>query len=111
MINEEKMMNENLREQACWLLLTFESKLPKRIVNDIVAVWCHKLGRTLEEFFTANSREWNDKCQLNAKMIGKLEQAREKLAEQLSLVEKLAQEHIHLLTVQDNDYPQLLKSA
>ena len=104
-------MNENSREQAYWLLLAFESKLPKRIINDIVEVWCHKLGRTLEEFFGAGSQVWNDIYHLDSKMVGKLEHAKEKLAEQVSLIEKLSQEHIHLLTVQDVDYPQLLKSA
>src|SRR5690348_10923220 len=111
MTNEEKIMNENSREQAYWLLLAFESKLPKRIINGIVEVWCYKLGRTLEEFFGASSQEWNDICQLDSKMAGKLEQAKEKFAVQVSLMEKLSQEHIHVLTVQDSDYPQLLKSA
>src|SRR5579884_3635611 len=111
MTNEEKMMNGNSREQAYWLLLAFESKLPKRIINDIVEIWCYKLGRTLEEFFGVNSQEWTDICELDPKMISKLEQAKEKLADQESLIEKLSQEHIHLLTVQDTDYPHLLKSV
>ncbi len=104
-------MDERLREQAYWLLLAFESKLPKRIINDIVEVWCHKHGRTLEEFFGASSQEWNDTCQLDQKTVGKLEQAKGKFAEQASLVEKLSQEQVRLLTVQDNDYPKLLRSA
>lgn len=104
-------MNGNSREQAYWLLLAFESKLPKQVINDIVVTWCDKLGRTLEEFFVASSQEWIETCQLNAKMVEKLEQAKEKLDEQVDLLEKLSQENIHLLTVQDGKYPQLLKSV
>ncbi len=39
----------NLREQSCWLLLVFESKLSIRIVNDILVLWCKQSGRTLQE--------------------------------------------------------------
>src|SRR6266852_5767858 len=40
------MMERNLQEQACWLLLVFESGLSTRIVNDILIAWCYQLGRT-----------------------------------------------------------------
>src|SRR5437588_5420885 len=111
MTNEEKRMNENLQEQAYWLLLTFESGLPTRIINDILVAWCKHLGRTLQEFFAASSQEWSDTCHLNAAMIGKLERAREKLVGQAFLVEQLSHDHIHLLTVLDAAYPKLLKSS
>src|SRR5947209_3228507 len=104
-------MNENLQEQAYWLLLTFESGLPTRIINDILVAWCKQLGRTLQEFFAASSQEWSDTCHLNAAMIGKLERAREKLVGQAFLVEQLSHDHIHLLTVLDAAYPKLLKSS
>src|SRR6266571_5197449 len=111
MTNEEEIMSEDLQEQAYWLLLTFESGLPTRIINDILVAWCKQLGRTLQEFFAASSQEWSDTCHLNAPMIGKLEQAREKLVGQAFLVEQLSHDHIHLLTVLDAAYPKLLKSS
>jgi DNA processing protein len=111
MTNEEEIMSEDLQEQAYWLLLTFESGLPTRIINDILVAWCKQLGRTLQEFFAANSQEWSDTCHLNAAMIGKLERAREQLVGQAFLVEQLSHDHIHLLTVLDAAYPKLLKSS
>src|SRR5256886_491485 len=41
----------------------------------------------------------------------KLEQAKEKLVGQAFLVEQLNHDHIHLLTVLDDNYPHLLKSS
>src|SRR6266550_9345101 len=111
MTNEEEKMSEDLQEQAYWLLLTFESGLPTRIINDILVAWCKQLGRTLREFFAASSQEWSDTCHLNAAMIEKLERAREKLVGQAFLVEQLSHDHIHLLTVLDAAYPTLLKSS
>ncbi len=104
-------MERNLQEQACWLLLVFESGLSTRIVNDILIAWCYQLGRTLQEFFGLDSGEWSAACNLKPEMIAKLEQAKEKLAGQAFLVEQLAHDHIHLLTVLDEAYPRLLKSS
>src|SRR6266496_81747 len=104
-------MKKDLQEQACWLLLTFESGLSTRIVNDILVTWCKQLGRSLEEFFAAGSQEWSTTCHLKAEFIQKLEQAKEKLVGQAFLVEQLHNEHIYLLTVLDEDYPRLLKLA
>jgi DNA protecting protein DprA len=104
-------MNEDLQEQACWLLLTFESGLSTRIINDILVTWCKELGRTLQEFFAASGEEWMVTCHLKAEIIQKLERAKEKLVGQAFLVEQLAHEHIHLLTVLDENYPRLLKQA
>lgn len=47
------------REQACWLLLVFESGLTNRVVNTILATWCKQLGRSLQDFFEADIQEWN----------------------------------------------------
>src|SRR6266566_2452862 len=99
MTNKEETMSENLQEQACWLLLTFESGLTTRVINEIVVTWCQQLGRTLQEFFTADSQVWSDTCHLGAENIKKLEQAKEKLVGQAFLVEKLSHDHIYLLTV------------
>ena len=104
-------MNEDLQEQSCWLLLAFESGLSTRIINDILVVWCKQLGRTLQEFFATSKEEWIATCHLNTEIIQKLEQAKEKLVGQAFLVEKLSHEHIHLLTVLDENYPRLLKLA
>ena len=102
-------MEQDLQEQACWLLLTYESGLSTRIINDIVMAWCHQLGRTLQEFFAADPQIWSDTCHLSAPIVEKLEQARSKLAGQAFLIEQLDHEHIHLLTVLDDNYPRLLK--
>jgi len=104
-------MAKNLREQACWLALVFESGLTIRIVNNILVIWCKQLNRTLQDFFAADVQEWEATCQLNAKVIEKLKQAKEKLVAQSFLVEQLQHAHIHLVTVLDPEYPQSLKSA
>jgi DNA processing protein len=104
-------MNNDLQEQACWLLLTFESGLSTRIINDILVIWCKQLGRTLQEFFAASPQEWSDTCHLKAEFIQKLERAKEKLVGQAFLIEQLHNEHIYLLTVLDENYPRLLKLA
>ena len=101
----------NLREQGCWLSLVFESHLSTREVNNILVVWCKQLGRTLEEFFAADTEEWKRTCQLNEKIIQKLIQAKEKLVAQAFLVEQLQHENIHMMTVLDAEYPKLLKKA
>jgi DNA processing protein len=104
-------MERDLQEQAYWLLLVFESGLSTRIVNDILIVWCHQGRRTLQEFFGSGSVKWSAMCNLKPEMIEKLEQARGKLAGQAFLVEKLAHNNVHLLTILDDAYPRLLKSA
>src|SRR5438876_5255863 len=104
-------MHEDLREQACWLLLVFESGLSIRIVNDILVIWCKQFGRTLQEFFAADVQEWSSACHLKPEIIQKLTLAKEKLVAQSFLVEQLRHEHIHLITVLDSAYPSLLKSA
>ncbi len=104
-------MERDLQEQACWLLLAFESGLPTRIINGILVIWCKQLGRTLKDFFAASPAEWDASCHLKTDMVQKLEQAREKLVAQGFLVEQLLQDNIHLLTVLDTNYPTLLKKA
>src|SRR5258708_22246026 len=104
-------MEQDLQEQACWLLLTYESGLSTRIINDIVVTWCHQRGQTLVEFFAAESQVWSDTCHLSTALIEKLEKARSKLAGQAFLVEQLSHDHIQLLTVLDDNYPRLLKSS
>src|SRR6266702_3506949 len=111
MTNKEKMMSENLQEQACWMLLTYESGLTTRVINEIVVTWCQQLGRTLQEFFAVDSQVWSDTCHLSAPIVEKLEQARAKLVGQAFLIEQLNHDHIHLLTVLDDNYPHLLKTS
>jgi DNA processing protein len=104
-------MEHNLQEQACWLLLTYESGLTTRIINEIIVAWCYQGNRSLQEFFAASPQEWSDTCHLGAENMKKLEQAKEKLVGQAFLVEQLNHDHIHLLTVLDDNYPHLLKSS
>jgi hypothetical protein len=104
-------MRYDLQEQACWLLLTFESGLSTRIINDILVAWCRQMGRSLAEFFAAEPDEWETVCQLNAEISEKLAKAKEKLAGQAFLVEQLEQESIHVLPALDDNYPALLKQA
>ncbi|HEY6543182.1 MAG TPA: DNA-processing protein DprA [Ktedonobacteraceae bacterium] len=104
-------MVEDLREQACWLLLAFENGLSTRVVNNIVVAWCHQHKRSMQEFFAADAQEWMDVCNLSADVTQKLEQAKEKLVGQAFLVEQLAHNNIHILSVLDTDYPKLLKTS
>ena len=104
-------MEQDLQEQACWLLLAYESGLTTRVINEIVVTWCQQLGHTLKEFFVADPQVWSDTCHLSAAIIEKLEQSRAKLAGQAFLIEQLSHDHIHLLTILDDSYPQLLKSS
>ncbi len=104
-------MEQDLQEQACWLLLAFESSLTTSTINNIVMTWCQQLDRTLQEFFAADPQTWSDTCHLSAGLIEKLEQAKAKLAGQAFLVEQLSHDSIHLLTVLDDNYPKLLKSS
>jgi len=104
-------MEHNLQEQACWLLLTYESGLTTRIINEIIVAWCYQGKRSLQEFFAASQQEWSDTCHLGAENMKKLEQAKEKLVGQAFLVEQLSHDHIYLLTVLDDNYPHLLKSS
>jgi DNA processing protein len=101
----------DLQEQACWLLLVFECGLSTRVVSDILVVWCKQLGRSLQEFFEADSVEWSETCHLGPEIIQKLEQAKEKLVGQIFLAEQLQHEEISMMTVLDPLYPILLKAA
>jgi DNA processing protein len=105
------MMLDDLQEQACWLLLVFESGLTIRIVNDILVLWCKQLGRTLQDFFAADAQEWSTTCHLKPDIIQKLALAKEKLVAQSFLVAQLQHEHIHLISVLNPAYPSLLKSS
>ncbi|HEY1348641.1 MAG TPA: hypothetical protein VGF67_03335 [Ktedonobacteraceae bacterium] len=49
-------MAPDLREQACWITLVFESGLTTRIVNDILVSWCYQHKQKLQEFFAADSQ-------------------------------------------------------
>lgn len=97
------------REQACWLLLVYESGLPVRVVNDILVIWCKQLNRTLQDFFAVDEQVWSTTCHLKADVMQKLRQAKEKLVGQAFLVEQLQHDHIRPLTVLDAEYPLLLK--
>ncbi|HEU5381047.1 MAG TPA: DNA-processing protein DprA [Ktedonobacteraceae bacterium] len=104
-------MAQDLREQACWLALVFESGLTTRVVNDILVAWCYQQKQNLQAFFAADSQSWVTICNLKPDAVQKLEKAREKLAAQAFLVEQLSNASISLLTIFDEQYPRLLKSA
>ncbi len=104
-------MDRDLQEQACWLLLVFESGLSTRAVNNLLVEWCHQQRRSLQEFFAADPAEWKELAHLNDDAIKKLQASKEKLVGQAFLVEQLAQNQVHILTVLDKDYPKLLKDS
>ncbi len=104
-------MAQDLREQACWITLVFESGLTTRVVNDILVAWCYQQQRSLQEFFAAEPPIWAEVCNLKPDALQKLEQAREKLVAQAFLVEQLTHASISLLTIFDDAYPKQLKSA
>jgi len=62
-------MNEDVWEQACWLLLTFCCRLPIHTVNKITTIWCQQQGRTLIEFFAARTQDWEAICELDEKAV------------------------------------------
>jgi DNA processing protein len=104
-------MMQDLREQACWITLVFESGFTTRVVNDILVSWCYQRQRNVQAFFAADSKHRAEVCSLNPDAVQKLEQAQEKLAAQAFLVEQLADASISLLTLFDNEYPRVLKST
>jgi DNA protecting protein DprA len=107
-------MKEKLQEQVYWLLLAFESGLPKRVINDIIVTWCRQSGRSLQEFFSAEPQEWSDICQLDASRIAKLERVRTNdsgtSSKQLALLEQLAHDRIQIVTLLDDNYPNSLNT-
>jgi hypothetical protein len=104
-------MLPDLREQACWITLVFESGLTTRVVNDILVSWCYQHEQNLQTFFAADPQRRAEICSLKPEAVQKIEQAHEKLAAQAFLVEQLANASISMLTLFDNEYPRLLKSA
>lgn len=104
-------MNDEKQEQAYWLLLVYESKIPKRIVGEIIVNWCRQRSGTLQEFFSLTAQQRGDICQLDENVVAKLEAAGEKIADQIALVDQLAQRGIRMLTVLDGNYPGILKST
>ncbi|GCE11368.1 DNA-processing protein DprA [Tengunoibacter tsumagoiensis] len=104
-------MQTDPQEQAAWLLLTFESGLTTRAVNDILVIWCKQLGRTVCSFWAASAAEWEETCQLSPVIIHRLEEARARSRTQSQLLAQLQQQGIQQLTVLDEDYPKQLKTS
>ena len=104
-------MQDEKREQAYWLLLTFESKLPKRAISAISANWCHQRSGTLQEFFSLSEQQWSEIYPFDESHIIRLKGAREKIEDQMALVELLAQKGFHILTTFNENYPRALKST
>jgi DNA processing protein len=104
-------MAQDLREQACWITLVYESGLGTRAVNDILVAWCYQRKQNLQAFFAADTQVWGEVCNLKPDVIQKLERGREKLVAQAFLVEQLAHASISLLTIFDEAYPRFLKAA
>jgi len=104
-------MAQDVREQACWITLVFESGLTTRVVNDILVSWCYQHQRSVQAFFAADLRCRTEVCSLQPETVHKLEQAQEKLAAQAFLVEQLAHASISMVTLFEGAYPRLLKST
>lgn len=104
-------MVQDLREQACWITLVYESGLTTRAVNDILVAWCYQRKQNLQTFFAAEPQIWAEVCNLKLDVIRKLELAREKLVAQAFLVEQLKHASISLLSIFDKEYPSFLKVA
>ena len=104
-------MEDEKQEQAYWLLLAFESKLPKRAISAIITNWCHQRSGTLQEFFSLSEQQWRDIYQFDENHIIRLKNVRGKIEDQVALVELLAQKGFHILTMFDENYPRALKST
>ena len=63
-------MAQDLREQACWLTLVFESGLTTRVINDILVVWCYQRKQNLQAFFAADPRS-GLRCAISNRMCCK----------------------------------------
>ena len=103
-------MNEEKQERAYWLLLAFESKLPKRAIGAIIENWCHQRSGTLQEFFSLSEQQWSDIYQFDENHITRLKSATGKIEDQMALVDQLTQKGFHILTMLDQNYPRALKS-
>ena len=104
-------MEDEKQEQAYWLLLAFESKLPKRAISAIITDWCQQRSGTLQEFFSLLEQQWSDIYEFDESHIIRLKSAREKIEDQVVLVKLLAQKGFHILTIFDEHYPRALKST
>lgn len=104
-------MDDEKQEQAYWLLLAFESKLPKRAISAIVENWCHQRSGTLQEFFSLSEQQWSNICQFDENHVTRLKSARGKIEAQVALVDQLTQKAVHVLTLFDQNYPRALKST
>src|SRR5258708_20195967 len=69
---KENRMEQDFQEQACWLLLTYESGLSTRIINEVVVPWCHQLRPTLRSFFNPHPQTWSDTCHLSTALVENL---------------------------------------
>ncbi len=112
-------MVQNREEQLYWLLLAFKSGLSFAKVNGIVETWCQQAGRALPEFFAADPEGWEEVCHLDAKAIEKLKAWKDDsggrplkamLRAEQALLEQLARQHIHMVTILDEHYPKILRS-
>jgi DNA processing protein len=104
-------MDDEKQERAYWLLLAFESKLPKRVISDIIVNWCYQRSGNIQEFFSLSEQQWSDICQLDENNVTRLKNAREKIVDQVTLMDQLEQKGFHILTVLDENYPRALKST
>jgi DNA processing protein len=112
-------MVSNLEEQLYLLLLASKSGLSATKVNGIIETWCQQAGRALPEFFAVDPQEWEDICHLDVKAIEKLKAWKDDssgrplkaiLQAEQALVEQLARQNMHMVTVLDEHYPKTLKS-
>ena len=104
-------MDDEKQEQVYWLLLAFESKLPKRAIGTIIENWCHQRSGTLQEFFSLPEQQWSDICQFDENHVARLKSATGKIEDQMALVDQLTQKGFHILTMLDQNYPRTLKST
>lgn len=104
-------MDDEKQEQVYWLLLAFESKLPKRAISAIITNWCQQRSSTLQEFFSLSEQQWSNIYQFDPNHIARLNSAREKVEDQVVLVNLLTQKGFHILTMFDDNYPGALKSS
>jgi hypothetical protein len=70
-ISKEELLMQDLREQACWITLVFQSGLTTRILNDILVSWCYQQKSSLQAFFAAGSQEWTEICNLKPETVQK----------------------------------------
>jgi len=92
-----------------WLLLSHLSRWTTLKTNELIVQIIHNQKITLADFFDLSCDEWIETYKLTDKEIGDLEAAKKELANYSFLMENMLNQGYELITLNSDDYPQVLK--